>query len=351
MTPCAPASTQFRRSVAALARPWAIGLLVSGALLAASTAPATAAVTFIFDYTGGANGFNDPVHGTARRSALESAASTLGSWFDHQATIHIEARAIEDSNDDTLAFAGSAFSVFSGFRGYLTGTVGQKLASDGALDANGISADGELTVNFGHSWDLDDQIDPGAYDFKSTVMHEMLHAIGFASGINGDGSDIWGVETPNESTPGGGSNGGIWSPFDDFLVDVDGNAIINDTEFHIDLTNWTSDSTGGAGPDGGLFFDGPNARAANDGDPVALYTPNAFSTGSSVSHLDTDYKPFEDYLMAHTSQPGANARTLSPVEKGILTDLGFRIIPEPSSIALLLAASCLALQRRRRLCR
>lgn len=189
------------------------------------TAPA--AISFLFDYGTETNGFNGPLVGAQRRAALEDAAATPGSWFNHDTTIQISAQSFHDSGDQTLAYAGSNFAVTSGFRGYLQGIVGQKILSNGAVDGNGISADGQLTVNFGHSWDLGDAVDPGSFDFKATVMHEMLHAIGFASGINADGSDIWGAETPTESMPGGGSHGGIWAPFDDYLIDVSGTSMID----------------------------------------------------------------------------------------------------------------------------
>ncbi len=322
-------------------------LETSGLLLALGTVQVMGAVSFVFDYGSGSDGFNDSTLGADRRNALESAAATLGSWFNHTATIEITASSFNDGGDATLAYAGSSFSVYSGFRGYLTGIVGQKIMSNGATDANGIDADGEITVNFGHSWDLDDSVDASSYDFKSTVMHEMLHAVGFASGINADGTDIWGAETPSESTPGGGANGGIWSPFDDFLVDVDGNAIINDTEFHLDLVNWTMDSVGGSAPAGGLFFDGPNTRAANGGDPAGLHTPTTFSSGSSVSHLDASLAAFDDLLMTASSQTGPGTRTLSEIEKGVLRDIGYSIIPEPSGVSLLLLSTTLLLRRRR----
>lgn len=296
-----------------------------------------AAVNFVFDYGSGSEGFNDPVLGPDRRSALEQAADTLGSWFGHDAIVHIDARSYSDPMDATLAYAGSSFSAFSGFRGYLTGIVGQKILSDGVQDLNGASADGELMLNFAHSWDLDDHIDPGSYDFKASVMHEMLHAVGFASGINGDGTDIWGAETGAESTPGGGTNGGIWAPFDNFVVDVNGTSVIDDSDYHLNLVNWSLNATGGDAPDGGLFFDGPNARAANDGLPVGLHTPSTFEPGSSVSHLDTTGNKLLGPLLMHSSSDtGPLPRELSEVERGVLQDLGYAVVPEPSSTLLIL---------------
>ncbi|MFT4641587.1 MAG: hypothetical protein ACI8T1_004929 [Verrucomicrobiales bacterium] len=133
----------------------------------------------------------------------------------------------------------------------------------------------------------------------------MLHVVGFTSGIQQDGSDYF--SSPNPATSGGAPNGGIWTPFDNFLVDVNGNPIIEDTDFHIDQTLWDAVSDGGTAPTDGIFFGGPHAVAANGGDLVGLYSPTTFNAGSSVSHLDSDFKPFEGILTTHSSKDRRHA--------------------------------------------
>ncbi len=316
--------------------------LLFGAFLVSSLSSGNGAVVFQFNYSASpTDEFNDPTDGTARRNALASAASMIGGWFDHTATVVMDVTGYS-TNNTTLASAGSQLSVTGGFLGYISGVVGTKILTNGASDLNGATADGEVNVNFFHSWDLDDDVGAGSYDFKSTLIHELLHAVGFASLINEDGSDVWG-HTANEDT-----DGGIWATFDDFVEDADGNAIIDDTDFTIDLTNWNADSVGGTSPTNGLFFDGPNARAANGGQPVGLYTPTTWNEGSSVSHLDTDNKSLEDLLMTHSTSTGPGPRTLSAVEEGVLMDLGFSLIPEPSSTSLLVFAAMLVATHRRR---
>lgn len=320
-------------------------VLVAILAVAIPALPASGAVTFLFDYGTGTVGFNDPTEGAARRASLENAASSLGSLFAATATVTIDAFSLDDSGSGTLAYAGSSFSTSTSFRGYLRGVVGEKILS--GTDRNGANADGQITVNFGWNWDLDDDVASDALDFKAIATHELLHAVGFVSGIEADGTDGWGF-TENESTAGGGANGGVWTVFDDFVVDAAGNPVIDDTGYHIDLTNWNANSVGGAAPTDGLFFSGANAVAANGGNLVGLYTPTTFSPGSSVSHLDTDFKPFEDHIMSHSISLGPQTRTLSDIEKGMLTDFGFTIVPEPSTGILLLIAQLWLTTRRRR---
>ena len=109
-----------------------------------------AAVTFVFDCGTGSIGFNDPTEGATRRNALESAATTLGSWFGHTATIQIEAMSNAGGGgaSSTLASGRSQFSVVTGVRGYEEGIVRAKILSNGGSDWNGANADGQLEVYF-----------------------------------------------------------------------------------------------------------------------------------------------------------------------------------------------------------
>jgi len=47
-----------------------------------------------------------------------------------------------------------------------------------------------MTWDFGYTWDLDDDIASGAFDFTRVAMHELSHVLGFSSYIGSDGSGI-----------------------------------------------------------------------------------------------------------------------------------------------------------------
>ncbi|HIG31092.1 MAG TPA: hypothetical protein EYQ50_26130 [Verrucomicrobiales bacterium] len=187
-------------------------------------------VTFVFDYTG-AGDFN-----VTSKASLQSAASTVSSWFNHTATINI---AVSSSNADTstLASAGSTYSnTFDEGKFTDRGVVGTKTLSNGATDPNGATADGTVDVNFFHTWDFDDSVASNALDFKSTMMHELLHAVGFSSQINQNGNSAFG-DTPATAS--------FWSLFDQFMADKDGSIISSGGV--LDGTKWTTALTGGTG--------------------------------------------------------------------------------------------------------
>ncbi len=99
---------------------------------------------------------------------------------------------------------------------------------------------------------------------------------------------------------------------------------------------------GGASPDNGLFFAGPNAAAANGRNPAGFYTSfSFFEPASSVSHLDDENPMLAGLLMLAFADTGLSARPLSGIEIGIYEDLGYilvapepSVVPEPSTLLL-----------------
>ncbi len=285
---------------------------------------AQAVVTFQFNYT-------DMGFSTEAQQALDDAAAILGAYFDHTATVQIDVTSSNDMNGG-LASAGPEFvgTFPSGFSN--RGIPGTKIL--GGADANGAAADGSLDVNFFHNWDFDDVVASNAFDFKSTIIHELAHAVGFLSGIGQTGDSIF-----------AGINANAWVPFDEFVGDNTG-VLIDPATFVLNQAAWNAASVGGAGNSGLLFY-GPNAMAANGGNPVPLYSPNPWEDGSSGGHLDDDFFTGDAFLMESSVLAGPAARSLSPIEMGIFRDLGFTIVPEPGTASLLLAG-LLFLRRRRR---
>lgn len=312
-------------------------LLRAFAVLMLHSMTLSAAVTFDFDYTA-ANHFDD-----TSKASLASAASMVSGFFNHTATISI---AITDSNanNNTLASAESSYAnAFAAGEFTERGVVAAKILSNGASDPNGGAADGSINVNFYHNWDFDDSIAADAYDFKQTMIHELLHAVGFGSSIEQNGNDSFGT------TPG---NAAFWEPFDAFVGDKDG-AIIDGNGI-LDATKWNAASVGGTGSvpaSDGLYFHGTNAKNANGGNPVPIYSPTTWQSGSSGSHLDGDYySGANEMLMNASTGTGPGKRTLSQVEYGVLQDIGFTVVPEASHYAVVsgLALTLFALKRKGR---
>jgi len=290
----------------------------SGLALLASGSLALGDVTFVFDYSGSTE-FNDPTLGAARRTALEDAAGKLGRVFAHTQTVNIEVLSVNDAGQGFLASAYTDYAEPDlSFFGYWEGVMMNRILT--GVDGNGGLADGGVEVNFGYTWDLDDDVSPGAFDFKSTIIHELVHAAGFLSGIQESGADYWGDPLGDPS---------VWDVFDDYLCDSSGTPLIDDSTFELNVPLWNTVRTGGASPGSGLFFNGPMAMAANGGQPVGLYSPPSWEEGSSGSHLD-DQNPAQDgSIMLAALAPGKYRRSLTDIERGILMDIGFSLNPLP----------------------
>ncbi|MFK8112871.1 MAG: dockerin type I domain-containing protein [Rubripirellula sp.] len=281
------------------------------------------AVDFQFTYAGPIGsgiGFEDATNGQARRDALESAADQFGQWFDHTATIQLSVESEENINSDTIA---SAFSegaeVGLDEAGFGIAEVVRRKVIDG-VDLNGNATDGGVSVNWAIDWYLG--ADPAGAsadqeDFFGTIFHEIAHTFGFASDVDVSGEDAFG-------TPVG--EPGVWARFDRFLTNSQGQLIIDGTSFALNGPRWDAAKVGGASPSNGLFFSGPNAIAANAGQPIGLFSPTVFSEGSSGSHLDDENPQFDLALMRSAGLGGVPApRTLATIEKAIFVDLGYTL--------------------------
>src|SRR5688500_3555894 len=209
-------NNQKQNRIARIARAVVNGGLFAGCLSFGLTA--NAAVDFQFQYVDDpGTGFLDPIKGSSRQAALDTAASTFSSMFDNHftnsGTILLEARAI-DNLFSGLAAAGSQL-VDPGMPGFNLGEVVRTKLQTGT-DLNGNSADGSVDVNFGNEWELDfnKPVSNTQYDFYSTMFHEFTHTLGFASFVGQSGDPIVG-------TPSAGS----WNTFDSFIVDKNGTKI------------------------------------------------------------------------------------------------------------------------------
>ena len=95
--------------------------------------------------------------------------------------------------------------------------------------------------------------------------------------------------------------------------------IINGSNFRLDEARWDAASIGGTD---GLYFYGANAMAANGGNPLRLFSPDPWDSGSSASHLDSTFYTSEEYLMEPTIVRGsAGSRELAGIEAGVFENL------------------------------
>lgn len=274
-------------------------------------------LTFTFIYGSGSQ-----LWSAQARAALQTAAAAVAGYLvvTSPVTIVYEVTAESSPLSSMLASAGSDLT--STEAGFFNTVVQKKILS--GVDANGAEADGEITWNFGRAWAFGALVTGFHYDFQSTATHELLHTFGFLSNVDQPGNN-----TDNS-----------WTTFDSFIVTSADDYVIDRTTFAW-RNAYNANLTGGGG---GLFFAGPNAVAVY-GSPVPLYTPDPWRAGSSVSHLDDNtFSGAADKLMNATSSTGRGVRTLSPVERAILRDLGYTVTDDPVYAVVLIG---LGLLRRR----
>lgn len=280
-----------------------------------------AAVTFVFDYQDAAgSGFNDATYGAQRRASLEYVANNvIGASLNHTATVTLQINASQTDGTGFLAQCGTSYwSVNNSFQ---PGFMYEHITT--GVDPLVGSADGTLTVDFGYNWNIGSGSPTASqYDFQSVMLHELTHSLGFSSLIS--------------STGDGKMLATMYSTYDALLEHPDGTSLVNSGTFTYqgslaDLT--TGDS----------YFDGTNAETANGGSAVQLYTPNTWSDGSSISHVNDSSDP-----MYYAITNGTMNRTWSAIDIAILQDLGYSFVPEPATLAMLALGGAMLLARRKR---
>jgi len=189
----------------------------------------------------------------------------------------------------------------------------------------------------------------GEYDLYEVALHEMLHALGFVSGISYNGTSVYGT----------GYN--YFTRYDEHLQTSSGTPLIM-TSDACDLYQWGFNSSltpsvvlspGGstvcpAGYDTGALFDDTvctNAVNYVDGTMTQkVYTANCFQRGSSLSHfedicgvpgsfpLSPPATNNQYFLMSNavvpgayfpTTNPGSMKRYPKPEERQVLCDIGY----------------------------
>ncbi|MCB9409822.1 Ig-like domain-containing protein [Mycolicibacterium sp.] len=256
-----------------------------------------AEVSFVFTYGTGSQYWTPEA-----RAGLEAAADRLASYIVVDAPVTVTFDVIGENNSSSgwLATALAKFS--SGSAGYYDTVVQKKIIT--GTDPNGSAADSQLTVNFAYPWAFGDTVNRRQYDFQAVMMHELLHTVGFMSGFGTDPA----------------ATDRNWTTYDSFLATAGGTSPISGT--YVWDATYAPNLTGS---NGGLYFAGPNAVAAYGG-LVPLYTPDPWTPGSSLTHLDPDFAPPGTiYLMDPSDGFGLGVRVLTPVEQAMLTDLGFTV--------------------------
>ena len=163
------------------------------------------------------------------------------------------------------------------------------------------------TWNFGAGQPLSTQI-----DFRSVISHELGHMLGFYDSYDST-SKKWGETWGTSSSPYNFAGYNGTSRWDKLLRDSAGNMPANNSTGSPHKFNVTDDP---------VYFVGTNAVAYNGGN-VAIYAPNPFASGSSLSHLN--YATFPNALMSPYISLGAIHRVPTALEWEMMKDLGWNL--------------------------
>lgn len=258
--------------------------------------------------------------GQAQQDAMKRAVREWGSQFANDATIDLTVDSTFNEASSILMEAGSELAPIP-----TTGFGNVEVVRNKALtgkDLNGSERDGRIQVNWGKKWELDFNETPNAaeeeFDFYSTLYHELNHALGFLSQIGPFGRSPYLGESR------------AWGAFDQYITDSKGDSIFEE-DGRLKVAEYQKLSKGGNSENNsGLFFSGPNAKAANGGSGVGLYTPEDTLVPVAPSHLDDENPDLDGSLMDAKVKPGPSTRTLSEVEKAIFKDLGYAFAQSPT---------------------
>jgi hypothetical protein len=273
---------------------------------------------------GNGTGFDDPVEGLARRNTFLAVTDYVSSQLAGNGTIDFDVTASEIDGTGFLASAGTYY--FIGPNGFSNGILYQHAVT--GVDPTGSVEDATATFDFGYNWNTGITVPSGSqFDLFTVALHEVTHALGFASLVTSSGISAI-----------SGGNPGVFSVYDSFLELGNGTPLFSaagGASFTATVGDFTSND---------VFFSGANAMAANGGNPVKVFAPPAFQDGSSISHVDSS---FASAVMTPSIAPGVTKRSFTAIDLGVLQDIGWTPIPEPNSALLFGLASLLFVRRRR----
>jgi hypothetical protein len=245
-------------------------------------------------------GFADPETGYLARDTFRQVLQYVAGTLDFQnRTVDIYVRPSQTDGGGFLAAAGTGFPLRPGIHpgGMLHRLITGEKSDDEVPEM-------VLTVEFGYPWAYaDEPPDPDKFDLFTTLLHEVVHALGFSSSITYSGTSTYAT--------------GAYSVYDTFLVDRrSGEALISRNPlipfFAGNVDTLTLNAVG---------FRGRHAlNASGLGSAVPVYSGSPFRRGSSMSHWEFGILP-DGVLMDPGDGPGEIRREFSPVDHGAILDL------------------------------
>jgi hypothetical protein len=253
------------------------------------------------------------------KAAFEAAAKIWGNILRSSVPITIRACWADLGDSGTLGYSGAAplhrnFSKAPQADTWYDAALANALAGS---DLNTKYVDMHITYNRNFAWyyGTDGQTATSQYDLMTVVLHEIAHGLNFSGSMDyEEGRGYWGYSDDLKPL--------VPNIYDRFVRDG----------FGKNLTDYSNGSfaLGSALTSGNLWFHGPQALAANGGQPVRIYAPASWIPASSYAHLDYNtFKGTLNQLMLYAISAGTAIHDPGPVTKGILEDMGWDIFNLP----------------------
>ena len=279
--------------------------------------PMAANITVVYKPNGSTGFWDDACldFPPAAQTAFNYAVGIWADYLDSSAPIVIEACWSDMGSGSILGHGGA--DLYYNFSGApLTNTFYPVALANQfyGSDINGSTP--EIAVAFNSvrtNWYFGTDGNPGAgnIDFVSVVLHEICHGLGFLGTMEGN--------YPSAGQAEWGWGYSIPAIYDRFAVNNLSQYLISDfTNPSAALYSQLTSSN--------VFFNGPNAVAANNSFNVKLYAPLPWSSGSSYAHLDQIFNGTANALMTYSISTNEADHDPGPVTLGILEDIGWTII-------------------------
>jgi len=254
------------------------------------------------------NGFKSATEGALRKLRFEEALAYVAQVLNPpqaNRTLDVLVSPSTAQNNGRLATAGT---LFQGIDGYQNGTAFLRV-STGAKPA---ATRPEVIVEVNFAPNAPYNVSSGGptnsqFDLQSVLVHEVLHAMGFLSLAEPDGTSPF---EPNSVS---------YTVFDSFVRRDTGNRLL--FPFDVNLGTPIFNGTVADLSSVDLGFTGPLA-AAQFGSVPPLFAPNPYQDGSSVSHWETGSIP-GGAVMEHAFSPGEVIRQVPAFEALAMKDLGW----------------------------
>lgn len=250
--------------------------------------------------------------GELRRTVFTAAANYVGALFSPAyATEVIRVKAAFTNlgtetvgNGGPLGYTNNFWSTNPKYRPNMdyTTTLGNHVAGRELVALNTLAVNFNTNPAITYNYNTNDSspLGSGQESLFTTVIHELIHGMGFVNYVN----------------PNSGSFDGFSTAYDALIVQDNINPVaytaLTDAQRLVAITS------------NNLFWNGPLGVAGNGGVRPALSAPETYSGSSSISHLDTTiFDPFGLLLLPRDS-PLVQAQVgLSALERGMLYDMGF----------------------------